>query len=239
MELEQERTNINIDGSPMPVFICRPRGDERLPAIVVIHEILGLTPHHEDVACRFAREGFVAAAPHLFFDIPIPDFTDRQSFMRFRQSIDDAKMVDRIRTLVRHLQDRPDVESESIGIVGYCFGGYTALLATSQIPEIKALADYYGGGNPETVHEAARKVRVPVLGMFGQEDQGIPVEVVHETERILKDAGVPTEFHIYPGAGHAFFNDTSPERHHPGAAADAWPKTVDFFKRNLRVTSPV
>jgi carboxymethylenebutenolidase len=239
MVLTQERREISVDGGSMPVFACRLEGSEPLPAIVVIHEILGLTPHHEDIACRFAGEGFVAAAPNLFFDIDIPNFTDRASFMAFRQQIDDRTMVERVRALVTDLRQRPDVHADAIGVVGYCFGGYTALLATADIPEIKALADYYGGGNPETVHAAARKVRVPVLGMFGGEDQGIPVEVVRETERILKGAGNETQFHVYPGAGHAFFNDTSADRYRPDAARDAWPKTVDFFKRTLKVASSV
>src|SRR5947209_14497799 len=149
MEPKQERREIALEGGPLPVFICRPEGSGRLPAIVVIHDIYGLSPHTEDVACRFAGEGFVAAAPHLFFDLAKQDFTDRASFMRFRQSLDDNLMVERIRAVVDHLRQQPRVGPEGIGIVGYCVGGYMALLATSQIPDIKALADYYGGGNPE------------------------------------------------------------------------------------------
>lgn len=233
MELETGRQAIPVPGGAMPLYVARPAGDARLPAIVVIHEIGGLVPHTEDVARRFAAEGFVAAAPNLFFHTEIPSFTDRASFMRFRQSIDDQEMVHLVAAVVDSLTARPDALPDRIGIVGYCFGGYTALLATAELDGIAALADYYGGGNPETILAAARRVKVPVLGMSGAEDQGIPVDLVHRLEATLREHGVETEFHIYPGAGHAFFNDTSPERYNEAAATAAWPATVAFFQRTL------
>jgi len=177
----------------------------------------------------------VAAAPDLFFETELPAFTDRASFMRFRQELDDASMSRNVDAVVAYLQERPDVDGEHIGIVGYCFGGYTALIATAHNPAITALADYYGGGNPEKVLEAASRIHVPVLGMFGADDQGIPVALVHQTEQTLQAAGASTEFHIYPNAGHAFFNDQS-DSYVEHAATDAWPKTVDFFERALKRT---
>lgn len=233
MDVEGTRIEIPVGGGAMPVYLARPAGNDPLPAIIVIHEIYGLTPHTEDVARRFASEGFVAAAPHLFFETKIPDFSDRASFMRFRQNLNDDEMVRNVDAVVSFLQGRSDVDGNHIGIVGYCLGGYTALLATAHNPAIKALADYYGGGNPETVLAAARQVHVPVLGMFGAQDQGIPVDRVHETERAMQEAGASTEFHIYPDAGHAFFNDQG-ERYVEQAAKDAWPRTVEFFKRTLK-----
>lgn len=233
MELATSLVAVPVPGGAMPLYLARPAGDARLPAIVVIHEIGGLVPHTEDVARRFAAEGFVAAAPNLFFRTEIPAFTDRASFMAFRQSIDDGEMVRLAGAVVDTLSARPDVLPDRIGIVGYCFGGYTALLATAALEGIAALADYYGGGNQESILAAARRVKVPVLGMFGAEDQGIPVDLVHRLEATLREGGVETEFHIYPGAGHAFFNDTSPERYNEAAATAAWPATVAFFRRTL------
>jgi carboxymethylenebutenolidase len=234
MAVTDERLEVSVGGGQMPLYVARPEGDERLPLIVVIHEIYGLTPHTEDVARRFAGAGFVAAAPHLFFQTPIPDFSDRASFMAFRRAIHDDDMLRNIDAAIDTMRQKPYVDGGRIGIVGYCFGGYVSLLETAHNSSIKALADYYGGGNPDVVLEAASKVHVPVLGMFGAEDQGIPVDFVHRTEEAMKAAGAQTEFHIYPGAGHAFFNDTSPERYNEGAAKDAWPKTVDFFTRVLK-----
>jgi carboxymethylenebutenolidase len=233
MPIQDQRLEVSVGGGAMPLYIARPDGDAPLPVVIVIHEIFGLTPHTEDVARRFAAEGFVAAAPHLFFQTPIPDFSDRASFMAFRQAISDDDMLRNIDAVIDTLRDLPYADAEHIGIVGYCFGGYTSLLETAHNPAIRALADYYGGGDPEVVLDAARQIHVPVLGMFGEEDQGISVNFVHQTEEALQGAGAETEFHIYPGAGHAFFNDTSPERYNEAAARDAWPKTVAFFRRTL------
>jgi carboxymethylenebutenolidase len=233
VELKEQKVNLEVGGGSMPVFVARPAGGEPLPAIIVIHEIYGLTPHHEGVARRFAEKGFVAAAPPLFFQTEIPDFSDRASFMRFRQNLKDEEMLRNVDAVVDYLQADRGVDGEHIGIVGYCFGGYTALIETAHNPAIKALADYYGGGSRETVLEAARQVHVPVLGMFGEKDQSIPADLVHETERAMQEAGADTEFHIYPNAGHAFFNDTG-ERYVESAARDAWPKTVEFFTRTLK-----
>jgi carboxymethylenebutenolidase len=234
MEREQQHAEVQVADASMPMYIAHPPGDEPRPTIIVIHEIYGLVPHTEDVVRRFAAEGFVAAAPNLFFQTEIPDFSDRSSFMTFRQNLDDAEMLRNVDAAVVYLREQPYVDGDHIGIIGYCFGGYTALLATAHNPAIAALADYYGAGAPEVILQAARKIDVPVLGMFGAADQSIPSGRVKDLDRVLQESGADTEFHVYQGAGHAFFNDTRPATYNRAAAEDAWPRTVAFFKHALQ-----
>jgi len=233
MELETQRPTIPIDGDSMAAFLCSPSTETPLPAIVVIHEILGLVPHTEDVASRFAREGYVALAPDLFWHVEsLPDFSDRESFMRFRQSLDDRRMLASLDAALAYLREQPFVDVSHIGIVGFCMGGYYSLLEASNNPTLAACVDFYGAPISKLL-PAVRQLRVPLLGLFGEDDQAIPLDQVRELESVLQEVGVPFEIHTYPGAGHAFFNDTSPTyRQH--AAEDAWRRTLDFFAEHVQ-----
>lgn len=243
MNLETSRLEIPVDGGSMPAFLCRPSSDGKLPAIIVIHEIFGPTEHIDDVTCRFAGQGYVALEPDLFWRMDsLPDFSDRASFMRFRMALDDRQLLASADAAVRWLREQPFVDGEHIGIVGFCMGGYYAFLEAAHNPSLAACVDFYGAPltfpEPSEQHPlapmmAAHRLRVPVLGLFGEEDPSIPVEQVRELEGILQETGVPFEVFIYPGAGHAFFNDTR-ETYRPGPATDAWTRTLAFFERNLK-----
>lgn len=244
MNLSSRDATIAIDGDSMPSYVCHPEGPGRaLPAVIVVHEILGLTEHIRDVARRVAREGYIALAPDLFWNIgEPPDFTDRASFMRFRRQIDDRKILHSLDAAVDDLRHEPMVDSGRIGIVGFCMGGYYALLETVRNDGIAACADFYGGplvleeeseARPHSPLNAARDLRVPFLGLFGEEDQGIPVEHVQRLEKVLQGTGAPYDIKIYPNAGHAFHNDTG-ARYREAAAKDGWRKTVEFFGTHLK-----
>lgn len=243
MEIDTPHATIAVDGGSMRALVCRPADEGTLPAVIVIHEIYGLSDHIEDVAGRLARQGFVTLAPDLFWQLGAPpDFSDRTSFMRFRASMDDRQFLSSLDAAVGYLQHQPFVDSDRIGITGFCMGGYYALLETAHNPAIKACADFYGGPlvlpqtsetRPRSPLDAAHDITVPFLGLFGGEDQGIPVEQVRQLESILRENGVPAEAHVYPGAEHAFHNDQAP-RYNEDAAKDAWRRTVAFFHECLK-----
>jgi carboxymethylenebutenolidase len=238
-----ENITLSVDGGSMRGYLARPDTEEPRPAIVVVQEIMGVTPHIEDVARRFAAEGYVALAPDLFWEIGSPpDFTDRSSFMRFRLSLDDRKMLACLDATVAHLQGQPYVDRSHIGIIGFCMGGYYALLEATRNPGIAAVADFYGAPliipdtsetRPRSPMYAVRDLHVPFLGIFGAEDQSIPVEQVQQLESVLREVGVPLEIEIYQGAGHAFHNDTG-AMYREDAAKDAWQRTLRFFGTHLR-----
>jgi carboxymethylenebutenolidase len=244
LKIEERGTTIPLNGGRMAVYAAHPEADGRkLPAVLVVHEIFGLSDHIKDVVRRLAREGYLSLAPDLFWQMgPLPDFTDRESFMRFRRSMDDRDLLSSLDAAVDHLAAESIADEEHVGIVGFCMGGYYAFLETVRNPRIAACADFYGGplshqepseNRPIGPLDVAREIKVPLLGLFGEEDQGIPVEQVHELERRVKEAGVPVETVIYPGAGHAFHNDTGP-RYVESAAKDAWKRTIEFFDQYLK-----
>jgi carboxymethylenebutenolidase len=241
VETQGEQVAITVDGGTMKAYLCRPQGDGPFPAMLIVHEILGLTEHFEDLSCRFAAQGYVGLAPDLFWKIgPPPEFTDRASFMRFRSALDERQILDSMDAAVSYLRQLPSVDGARIGIVGFCWGGSQALLEATHNPAIAACIDFYGGRmehetaehQPRSPMEAARDLHSPFLGLFGQEDQGIPVEQVQRLESVVRESGVPAEFHIYPGAGHAFFNDRhNTYREH--AAKDAWERVLHFLHQYL------
>ncbi|HZB95505.1 MAG TPA: dienelactone hydrolase family protein [Herpetosiphonaceae bacterium] len=224
----------------MEAFVCRPSSGEPTPAVIIIHEIYGPHEHFDDVACRLASHGYVGFAPDLFWKLGTPEFSDRASFMRFREKLDDPHLLASLDVCVAWLKEQSYVRADRIGMVGFCFGGTYALLETAHNRDIAACVDFYGGmpsierseKHPRSPLDAARDIRQPFLGLFGEEDQSIPVQQVRELEGILKENGVPCEFHIYPEAGHAFFNDQRPSYVKP-AAEDAWARMLEFYGRYL------
>lgn len=240
MTIQDQNVTIPVDGGEMRGFLCRDTEAQPGPAVIVVQEIFGVTPHIESVTRRVAEAGFAALAPDLFWKIGAPpDFSDRESFMAFRAKMDDREFLASLDATVTYLQSREFV-SGGLGIVGFCMGGYYALLEAAHNPAIIACVDYYGGPlsgphtetRPRTAIEAARDLRAPFLGLFGEDDAGIPVEQVRELESAIRSAGVPCEIEIYPGAGHAFNNDTR-ETYRATAAADAWTKAMAHFERYL------
>lgn len=243
MEIERGNLTIPVDGGAMPVLLTRPTGAGSWPGIIIVHEIFGLSDYIHDVAGRLAAEGYATLAPDLFWEIgPPPDFSDRASFMRFRGSMDDRRLLASLDAAVAHLTEQPFVTSGRLGIIGFCMGGYYALLETARNGAITACADFYGGPlvlsetsatRPLAPLDAAQEIHVPFLGLFGEADQGIPVEQVRRLEGVLQAAGAPTEIHTYPGAEHAFHNNTG-QRYHATAAEDAWQRTLQFFATYLQ-----
>jgi carboxymethylenebutenolidase len=151
---------------------------------------------------------------------------------------------------VRFLQAEPATRDQKVGVVGFCMGGMYALFAGCGVPGVRAIVPFYGllshehgllfreGGldpakKPRTPLEAARSLRCPALGFFGEEDDFVPVADVDALREVLEATGQPAELVVYPGAGHAFMNDTRPEAYRPAAAADAWTRMLAFLRATL------
>jgi carboxymethylenebutenolidase len=216
----------DTDGETLMGYLARPGNDEPAPAVVVIQEWWGLNEHIRDVTRRFASEGFVALAPDLYHGVTVSEPDEARKLV---MELDMDEAVREIRQAIDFLQSQPYVAGQKVGIVGYCMGG-RLVLQTARVEEDRgAVVAYYG--SPLTPTEA-QEVKAPLLGLYGAEDGGIPVEGVREMEAALDEAGITNEFHVYEGAGHAFFNDTR-SSYHPEAAADAWPRTLEWFRSYL------
>jgi len=205
-------------------YLARPQGDEPAPAIVVIQEWWGLNEHIKDVTRRFADEGFVALAPDLYHGVVTsePDEARKQVM-----ELDMMAAVQEIQAAVDYLLAQEYVSGEKAAIIGFCMGGRLVLQTGLVAENLSAIIPFYG--TPLTAEEVAN-VKAPVLGLYGANDGGIPVDSVRIMQTALDAAGIENEIVVYDGAPHAFFNDTSAS-YRPEAAADAWARVLAWLQR--------
>jgi len=198
------------------------------PGVIVLQEWWGLVPHIKDLADRFAEAGYVAIAPDLYDGTQT---TSPDEAGRLLMALNIDQTAQKLQRTVDYLLDNDAVTAEKIGVVGFCMGGQLALLAGTVSPNIGAVVDFYGI-HPNVKPDFLR-LQAPVLGLFGEQDESVPPEAVKQLEANIRTANGSIETHIYPNAGHAFFNDTRPEAYNSTAASDAWEKTLAFFGEHL------
>ena len=208
-------------------YLATPEGG-RGPGVVVIQEWWGLVPHIKDVADRFAREGFVALAPDLYHG-DVARSPDEAGKMMMALNIGQTEKD--LRGAIRHLLAHEATEGGAVGTVGFCMGCALSLYAASKNEQVGACVVFYGI-HPK-VEPDFERLRAPVLGLFAEKDGFVTPEVVRALEETVRGHGKSIETHIYPGTDHAFFNDTRPEVYDARAAADAWRRTVAFFREHL------
>jgi carboxymethylenebutenolidase len=152
-----------------------------------------------------------------------------RTLLRVMSPVQQRDFADDLLGCVRYLRGRREVDPSRVAAVGFCMGGgLVALLATLD-PELRAAIVFYGASPPS---ESVPNIRASVLGLYGAEDHRI-TDTVPELEEAMRKAGRHFERHIYPGAPHAFFNDTRPAVYRPEAATDAWVRVLDFLGREL------
>ena len=211
-------------------YLVRPAaaGNNRLPAVLVIHENRGLNPHIEDIARRFAVEGFMAFAPDGLTSVGGYPGDDERGGMLFGQ-VDRAKMGEDLKAAAYWLKNRPD-STGKLGATGFCFGGgISNTLAVQMGADINAVAPFYGGA-PAAAD--VPKIKAAVLVHHGSEDTRL-VQAWPAYETAMKDAKVTYEGYIYPMAVHGFNNDATPARFNKAASDLAMQRTIAWFKKHL------
>ncbi|MBI3090149.1 MAG: dienelactone hydrolase family protein [Candidatus Tectomicrobia bacterium] len=198
------------------------------PAVIVIQGWWGLVDHIKGVTDRLAGEGFVGLAPDLYRGKRTSEPDDAERLM---MALNIAQTEKDLRGAVQFLLDHEAVASARVGILGFCMGGQLALFAACANAGIRACVDFYGF-HPKVQPDLAG-LQAPVLGLFAENDEYIPLATVESLKSALRTHGKKATFHIYPGAMHGFFNDTSPRRYHPASAKDAWEKTLAFLRSHL------
>lgn len=202
------------------------------PGIVVIQEWWGIDPHIRSVVDRFAEAGFVALAPDLYHG-QVADEPDEAR--KLAMDLDRPRAMTEINGAADYLRGRPDVAGERVGVVGFCMGGGLVGYLACTSDRFGAAVVFYG--SPPQPLDLAHQLACPLLGLYGGADRGILPEAVEQFGQALGASGQPFELHTYPGAPHAFFNDTRPS-YRPEAAADAWQRTLDFFRTRLNAPAP-
>lgn len=220
-----------------PLSVHEPAGPAK-GGVVVVQEVFGVTPHIEDICRRLAAQGWLAVAPHLFHRSGDPTFAydDFAGARPVAGALTSDGILDDLDAAFARI-DAAAIGPEATGIVGFCMGGTVAFAAATE-RSIGAAVTFYGGGITSgrfgfsSMLEMAEHLEAPWLGLYGDEDRGIPVEEVEELRKAVASAPYPTEVVRYPGAGHAFNRDGGPSHHAP-SATDAWARTLAWFDRHL------
>jgi carboxymethylenebutenolidase len=201
------------------------------PGVVVIQEWWGLVPHIVDVADRFAAEGFTALAPDLYHGKKVPN-SEPDEAGKAMMAMELERAGKDLSGAVDELRRR--ASGDKVGVVGFCMGGGLAIVLACQRPDaVAACVPFYGVIPWPDAQPDYAALAAPVLAHIAEHDDFFGPEAAARQEATLKDLGKQTEFHVYPGTQHAFFNDTRPEVHDAQAAATAWERSMAFLHRQL------
>ena len=208
-----------------------PAGKGPFPAIIVIHEWWGLNDWVKKNASELASRGYVTLGVDLYRGRVAADPELAHELMR---GLPEDRAARDLVAASEYLKGRAEVNPHKIGSIGWCMGGGYSLAAALNIPDLAACVICYG--RLVTDSSSLAKIPCPVLGLFGQEDQGITPESVREFEAAAKNSGKDVSVTIYPGAGHGFMNQGNQNKpgFRPESAKDAWSKINAFFARTLQ-----
>ena len=223
---------ITIDGQEVSGYFAYPVDTtEPLPGIIAIHEWWGLNENIKAMARRLAGEGYQVLAVDLY-DGEVA--TTPNKARQLTQEVAKNKLVAEanISKAYRYLTE--ERQAPTVGSIGWCFGGSWSLETALIFPQkLDAAVIYYGGQVGEATTEQLATLEMPILGIFGAEDESIPVETVKELESTLEQLGKTAQFKIYENAGHAFANPSG-QNYVPEAAEEAWQVTTEFLAQYLQ-----
>jgi carboxymethylenebutenolidase len=226
-----------VDGE-MPIYFARPDGVSNSPVILVAMEVFGLHEYIKDVTRRLAKRGAFAVAPDYYFrkGVDLTKISDAKELMPIVNAKPDAELLADLDATVAWAQSQGGDVSR-LGIVGFCRGGRTVWEYAAHSTQLKAGVAFYGSlvdpQNPlwpKSPTQLVPEMKAPVLGLYGEADQGIPVAQVEVMKAALAAAGKTAQFKIFPGAPHGFHADYRPS-YRPEAAEAAWGDMLAWFKK--------
>jgi carboxymethylenebutenolidase len=230
---------IKVSDGEMPCYAATPMGVTKPPIIIVAPEIFGLHEYIKDVVRRLAKLGAIAVAPDYYFRKgDLSKITEVSQLMPLVNAKSDAELVsDLDATIGWAAAGGSGGDPGRVGIVGFCRGGRTVWIYAASNPQLKAGVAFYGpvadtpsAAMPKNATMLAAEIKAPVLGLYGEADQGIPVTQLDAMKTALRAAGKTFEFKIYPGAPHGFHADYRPS-YRKEAAEDAWKEMQAWFKK--------
>jgi len=204
---------------------------KKLPAVIMVHEWWGINDNIRSMASTLARQCFVVLAADLFRGQSANDQNQATQLVKTASS-NSQQSISNLQAAVNYVSSLPFVDSSKIASIGWCFGGGQSLQLAlhSQQHTLVATILYYGTPLVTDKQELS-KIKWPVLGIFGDKDQAIPLSNIQQFKTALDSISIPNEIHIYKGLGHAFANPSG-ANYAPNETVDAWQKTLAFLKKN-------
>jgi len=227
------KTNVTFaspDGTVLGGYLALPRGSGPFPGVVLIHEWWGLNRDTTLLADALAKEGFAVLAADAF-----RGKVAREPAEARKQTTETpaAQIASDLDAAAAYLASRPEVRKDRIASWGFCFGGTQSMRMGARNPGLAAVVIFYGGGPFQKPEDLGKMDTAgPVLGIYGAEDKGIPVEQVANFEKAMNARGIKNTVTVYPGVGHAFVKSSTYDK--GGAPEQAWKQAVGFLKENLR-----
>lgn len=210
------------DGVSVPAYRAYPEkatAKKTVPVVIVVQEIFGVHEHIKDVCRRFAKKGYYAIAPALYVrQGDVSQIADiGKVISEVVSKVPDAQVMSDIDAAVAYAKGTGVANTKKLSITGFCWGGRVVWLYAAHNPALKAGVAWYGrvtGSKseltPQNPIDVAAKLKAPVLGLYGEEDKGIPIASLEEMRAAIKAAGGKSQIVIYPGAGHGFHADYRP-----------------------------
>lgn len=226
--MKTETLELKTSRGATTAHVARPENDSAA-CVVLIHEWWGISDHIRDLTGRYAKEGYLCIAPDLYRGKVARDPEEASKLMQ-GLAIDDG--LETIRETI--VQAESAYDARKFGITGYCMGGTFALRAACEIDELAAAAPFYGDIPEENI---LKRLKAPTLFIAGKRDAWINPAKVNQLIEAARKYDLPVEAVSYD-ADHAFFNDTRPEVYDAEAAADAWRRVLELFRKNLAVALP-
>lgn len=240
--------DLKIKRTTFPAYLAEPASQPK-GGLVVIHEVWGLTDHIKDVADRFAAAGYRALALNLISETDLeqhmtPDMPNNLFNPKTRNEVQPVlrkimapiqsdefarRTIAKLKLCVDYLTKDAALK-DRLGVVGFCFGGTYSFQLAANEPRLKAAVPFYGHAN-FSVGQLSQ-INCPILAFYGEKDEAL-MSALPELKEHMKIAGVDFKSKVYPGCGHAFFNDTNPYAYNEAAAKDAWIKTLEFLGSRL------
>jgi carboxymethylenebutenolidase len=230
---------VKVEGGDMPVYFARPANVQNPPVILVAMEIFGLHEYIKDVTRRLAKLGAFAVAPDYYFRKgDLTKITEIPALMPLVNSKPDAELFADLDATAAWAKSQGG-NTDRLGIMGFCRGGRTVWEYAAHNGSLKAGVAFYGSlvdppaQNaiwPKSPIQAAADLKTPVLGLYGEADQGIPMTQVEQMKAALQAAGKTAEIITYPAAPHGFHADYR-QSYRKEAAEDAWKRMTDWFKK--------
>jgi len=227
-DLFTERISYPGVNGDMQAYVARPKEEKKYAAVIVIHENRGLNAHIEDVTRRAAGAGYLAIAPNALAPLGGTPANEDEARAKFQE----LKAEDNLQNFIKvfdYLPKRKDFNGKT-GCVGFCWGGAMSNNLAVNVPSLKAAVPFYGRQpKPEDVP----KIKAALQLHYAENDQGVNAGIA-AYEEALKNNKITYELYMYPGAQHAFHNDTAPSRYNEAAAKLAWQRTLEFFSKYLK-----
>ena len=237
--LEAGEVKIPVGKGTIPAYRAMPTGDGPFPVVLVVQEIFGVHEHIKDVCRRFAKLGYLAIAPELYSrEGDVSKLKEFKDILAIVSKVPDAQVMSDLDYAVAYAKKTGKGDTAKLGITGFCWGGRIVWLYAAHNKDLKAGVAWYGRlvGKSDKLHpkhpiDLVGDLKAPVLGLYGEADDGIPVKTVEQMREAIKDKKKTAEIVLYPDTPHGFHADYRPS-YRKDKAEDGWKKLLAWFAKN-------